>query len=164
MWKLTKDQVVQIQVSGRCKNGVARNISKGWAVKNGQNVDGDEEVSSGEGRGDKVRKLEVRSYDWEMSVTVVMAFHNWVAREKMVKWLCSIVENSSELPQLLEPCSRRGSNMESDPWRLALEQWFLKSGPWPLGNILDMQILSCLKTTAVEPELFNIKLCGMGGD
>lgn len=45
-------------------------------MKNGQNVDGDEEVSSGEGRGDKVRKLEVRSYDWEMSVTVVMAFHN----------------------------------------------------------------------------------------
>lgn len=31
-------------------------------MKNGQRVDGDEEVSSGEGRGDKVRKLEVWAY------------------------------------------------------------------------------------------------------
>lgn len=45
-------------------------------MKNGQRVDGDEEVSSGEGRGDKVRKLEVWSYNGKMSVTVVMACHN----------------------------------------------------------------------------------------
>lgn len=72
-------------------------------------------------------------------------------------------ESSSELSQVLGPCSESESNKESNPRRLAtavvLKEWSLA-----IGNILEMQFLWCLRITALKLEPFNTELCGLGGE